>query len=97
MVSSRQRSRLLRVINSSAMQTMDDESIPPLSSAVTGASARSRLRIDAAKTWRKRSSYSSSVAHRTQCDGSNRQYSRQVARLFLTGTYDAGGTESISA
>ena len=45
----------------SAMQTMDEESLPPLSSARTGLSERSLRWTAVAKTVRKCSSYSASV------------------------------------
>jgi hypothetical protein len=46
-----------------AILTIDDESIPPLSSARTGESDRSRRRTDSEKTTRKCSSYSPSVRY----------------------------------
>ena len=63
-----------RAMTVSAMQTIDEESLPPLSSARTGLSERSLRWTAFAKTVRKCSSYSASVRWRIFVPGSKSQY-----------------------
>src|ERR1700751_1222896 len=77
------------------MQTMDEESIPPLNSAITGVSERSRRGTDWAKTDRKCSSYSESVEYRIFLLGSKCQWVVTVLIPLRNCTTHADGTEWI--
>src|SRR5580698_2264614 len=79
------------------MQTMEEESIPPLSSARTGWSERNLRRMDSAKTVRKRSSYSWSLVYRILLAGSKSQYLSTVAPPGRIRTKQEGGTELMPA
>jgi len=79
----------------SAMHTIEEESIPPLSSARMGLSERSRRRMASAKTPRKCSSYSPSARQRILRLGSKSQYLLAVCFPARKSTDEDGGTEWI--
>src|SRR3954463_10362950 len=79
----------------SEMQTIEDESMPPLNSANTGALARSRRRTASVKTARKCSSYSRSVPYRVVFAGSKSQYLAEALRPFVIRTNEHGGSALI--
>ena len=78
------------------MQTIEEESSPPLSSARIGESERNLRRTDCRKTWRKCSSYSASVLYRMRDLGLNRQKRSTETLPFRMRTNCPGGTSRIS-
>src|SRR5579862_7733872 len=95
MVSSRGHSMWLPARTLSAIHTIDEESMPPLSSASTGRFERSLRRTASWNTVRKWSSYSASFLYWIELSGSKSQYLLTLQVPGRRRTNDDGGTEWI--